>query len=321
MTTPAQAPPRVAVMGSGAVGCYFGGMLSRAGLPVTLIARPPNREAIERNGLRIESFRLPAPETTRVATAADASGVSGADIVLFCVKTVDTESAARELAPHLAAGATVVSMQNGVDNVTRIREASGIDALGAAVYVAAEMTAPGVVRHSGRGDLVIGRFPQSRARTEIVEAACGRAGIPCRAAPDIRAPLWTKMFINCGYNAISALGHARYGWLAGRGEILELMRRAVEEAVAVARAEGVSLPDENFVDTAWKLANSMTQAYSSTSQDIARGKKTEIDSLNGYVARRGREFGIDTPVNYTLWALVKLLENPEPAADTARVRG
>ena len=306
--------PRIAVLGAGAVGCYFGGMMARAGLPVTLIARAAHREAIERNGLRIESFRFAAPEVVRVATTADASGATGADIVLFCVKTVDTESAARELAPHLAPGATVVSMQNGVDNVSRIREASGIDALGAAVYVAAEMTAPGLVRHSGRGDLVIGRFPGSNARTQIVEAACSSAGIPCRVVPDIRAPLWTKMFINCGYNAISALGRSRYGWLAARAEILEVMRRVVEEAAAVARAEGVPLPDEDFVDTAWKLANSMTQAYSSTSQDIARNKKTEIDSLNGYVARRGREFAIDTPVNYTLWALVKLLEDREPAS-------
>src|SRR5215469_3114182 len=137
---------RIAVLGAGAVGCYFGGMLARAGLPVTLIARPLHREAIEQNGLQIESVRFSAPESVRVATAADASGANGADIVLFCVKTVDTEGAARELAAHLAPAATVVSMQNGVDNVPRILESSGIDALGAAVYVAAEMTAPGVVR-------------------------------------------------------------------------------------------------------------------------------------------------------------------------------
>lgn len=304
--------PRVAVFGAGAVGCFFGGMMARAGLGVTLIARDAHREAIERDGLRLESFRFPAPEYVRVRTAADASGTRDADVVLFCVKTVDTENAARELAAQIAPGAVVLSMQNGVDNVTRMRTAAGIDALGAAVYVAAEMVAPGVVRHSGRGDLIIGRFPGSEAPTDLVEAAFVTAGIPCRTSSDIRAPLWTKMFINCGYNAISALGHARYGWLAGRPEILETMRRVVEEAVAVARAEGVPLPEEDFVDAAWKLANSMTKAYSSTAQDIARGKKTEIDALNGYVARRGREFGIDTPVNFTLWALVKLLENPEP---------
>ena len=134
---------RIAVMGAGAVGCYFGGMLARAGLPVMLIARQAHRDAIARDGLTIDSFRFASPERVRVETAAAAEGIEGARVVLFCVKTVDTETAARAIAPHLAPGAVVVSMQNGVDNVERIRGACGIDALGAAVYVAAEMTGAG----------------------------------------------------------------------------------------------------------------------------------------------------------------------------------
>jgi 2-dehydropantoate 2-reductase len=299
---------RIAVMGAGAVGCYFGGMLARAGLPVTLIARQAHRKAIDRDGLMIESFRFASPERVRVETAADAEGVRSARVVLFCVKTVDTETAAKEIASHLAPYAVVVSMQNGVDNVERIRAASGIDALGAAVYVAAEMSAPGAVRHSGRGDLILGRFPGSAAQTEKVEACFARAEIQCRTVEDIRAPLWTKMFMNCAYNAISALGRARYGKMAARADIREIMRMAVEEAESVARADGVPLPKQNFAEAAWKLADSMSNALSSTAQDIGRGKKTEIDSLNGYVARRGAAQGIATPVNQTLCALVKLLE-------------
>src|SRR5215469_7246818 len=122
---------RIAVMGAGAVGCYFGGMLARAGLAVTLIARQAHRDAIDRDGLTIESFRFARPENVRVETAADAKGVQGAAVVLFCVKTVDTEATAKEIAPHLAPDAVMVSMQNGVDNVERIRAATGIDALGA----------------------------------------------------------------------------------------------------------------------------------------------------------------------------------------------
>lgn len=313
MMTKMGAQDRIAVMGAGAVGCYFGGMLARAGLPVTLIARQAHRDAIERDGLTIDSFRFASPERVRVETAAGAEGVEGARVVLFCVKTVDTETAARELAPHLAPEAVVVSMQNGVDNVERIRDASQIDTLGAAVYVAAEMTAPGVVKHSGRGDLIVGRFSGSSARTETVEACFALAGIPCKTAEDIRAPLWTKMFMNCAYNAISALGQARYGKMAARADIREVMRQAVEEAESVARADGVPLPEQDFVDAAWKLADSMSNALSSTAQDIGRGKKTEIDSLNGYVARRGAAHGIATPVNQTLCALVKLLEDAAAA--------
>lgn len=298
----------IAVMGAGAVGCYFGGMLARAGLPVTLIARQAHRDAIDRDGLTIDSFRFASPERVRVETAAGAEGVRGVGVVLFCVKTVDTETAAKEIAPHLTPDAVVVSMQNGVDNVERIRAASGIDALGAAVYVAAEMMAPGVVKHSGRGDLIVGRFPGWSAQTERVEACFARAKIQCRTAEDIRAPLWAKMFMNCAYNAISALGRARYGKMAAREDIREVMRLAVDEAETIARAEGVPLPEQNFVEAAWKLADSMSEALSSTAQDIGRGKRTEIDSLNGYVARRGEAHGIATPVNRTLWALVKLLE-------------
>lgn len=304
---------RIAVMGAGAVGCYFGGMLARAGLPVTLIARQAHRDAIDREGLTIDSFRFASPVRVRVETAAGAEGIRGAGVVLFCVKTVDTESAAREMAPHLAPGAIVVSMQNGVDNIDRMREACGIDALGAAVYVAVSMTAAGCVKHSGRGDLIVGRFPglaepTPAAESEIVEACFARAGIPCRKVEDIRAPLWTKMLINCACNAISALGRAPYGTMAARAEIREIMRMTLEEAEAVARAEGVPLPDENFFEAAVKLTESMSGAMSSTAQDIARGKKTEIDSLNGYIARRGAAQGIRTPVNRTLCALVKLLE-------------
>jgi 2-dehydropantoate 2-reductase len=301
-------------MGAGAVGCYFGGMLARAGLPMTLIARQGHRDAIARDGLTIDSFRFASPERVRVETAAGAEAVRDASVVLFCVKTVDTETAAKEIAPYLAPGAVVISMQNGVDNVDRIRAASGIDALGAAVYVAAEMTAPGVVRHSGRGDLIVGRVPwpdrQSQtAETQMVVACFERAEIPCKVAEDIRAPLWAKVFMNCAYNAISALGRSRYGKLAARQDIREIMRMTVEEAEAVARAEGVPLPEQNFVEAAWRLAYSMSNALSSTAQDIGRGKKTEIDSLNGYVARRGAAHGIATPVNQTLCALVKLLED------------
>jgi 2-dehydropantoate 2-reductase len=303
-----EAQGRIAVMGAGAVGCYFGGMLARAGLPVTLIARQAHRDAIARDGLTIDSFRFANPERVRVETAAGAEGVRDAGVVLFCVKTVDTETAAWAIAPHLEPGAVVVSMQNGVDNVERIRAACGIDALGAAVYVAAEMPAPGVVKHSGRGDLIVGRLPSSSAKTERVEACFARAEIACRTVEDIRPPLWTKMFMNCAYNAISALGRARYGKMAARADIRETMRLVVEEAEAVARAEGVPLPAQNFVEAAWKLADSMSNALSSTAQDIGRGKKTEIDSLNGYVARRGAAHDIATPVNQTLCALVKLLE-------------
>jgi 2-dehydropantoate 2-reductase len=248
------------------------------------------------------------------STAADA--VRGASVVLLCVKTLDTETAARSMAPHLAADAVVVSMQNGVDNVERIRSAAGIDAIPAVVYVGAQMAGPGWVKHTARGELVIGDLAKSNRRSDLdaLVSLFTRAGVPCQISSNIEADLWTKMIINCSYNAMSALGRAKYHRLIGNTWTRDTMRQIVEEAVAVAEACGVRLPHNDMVQTAWSIGETMPQTISSTAQDIARGKRTEIDSLNGYVVRKGRELGIATPVNQTLHALVKLLEKNEPQA-------
>src|SRR6204780_3586692 len=150
------AAPGVAVMGAGAVGSYFGGMLARAGVPVTMIARPAYVEAVRRDKLFLDTVSF--QERVTVETSADPSAVRNANVVLFCVKGQDNEETARAIAPYLSADAIVVSVQNGVDNVERIRAASGIDALPAVVYVAAAMPEPGHGKHSGRGDLVVGEF-------------------------------------------------------------------------------------------------------------------------------------------------------------------
>jgi 2-dehydropantoate 2-reductase len=308
--TGAIAGTRVAVMGAGAVGSYFGGMLARAGAKVTLIGRAAHAEAIRRDGgLFIDSVAF--QERVALEAATDASGVKGAEFVLFCVKTVNNEEAAKELKPHLAPGAVVMSLQNGVDNVERIREAAGIDALPLVVYVAAAMPEPGRVKHSGRGDLIAGELKGSAhgpARAERVAALFAGAGVPCRVSANIETDLWIKLVMNCAGNAVSALARSSYGRAAKEPKTRELMRRTIEETVAVARALGVSLPNVDLVETGLKLAETLGDATSSTAQDIARGKRTEIASLNGYVMRRGAELKIATPVNTALDGLVTLLE-------------
>lgn len=306
--------PRVAVLGAGAVGCYFGGMLARAGAPVTLIARRARAEAIQHEGLFIDAVHFQG--RVPVAASSDLSAARAAEVVLFCVKTVDTESAAQQLRPHLAPGALLISLQNGVDNVERIRAASGIDAIPAVVYVAAEMTAPARVKHSGRGDLILGegkqpgRLRDLQALAEIFE----RSGVPCRISDQIAVEQWTKMVLNCAYNAISALARANYGAIAHNTQVHAVMEQAITEAVAVARASGIPMNHVDMLAAGSRLGDAMNQATSSTAQDVVRGKPTEIDSLNGYIARRGRELGVPTPVNQTLHALVKLLEQSTVSA-------
>jgi 2-dehydropantoate 2-reductase len=299
--------PRIAVAGAGAVGGYFGGMLARAGAPVMMIGRAAFVEAVRANGLFLDTVQF--KESVRVEASADLKDIRGAEIVLFCVKTTDNSAAARELAPLLAPGAIVVSMQNGVDNVEQIRAASGIEALPAVVYVAASVPKPGTVKHAGRGDLVIG--PRS-ARTERVADLFERARVGCRISENIEGELWTKLTWNCALNAISALGRAQYGQISASGEARKLVETAVHEILAVARAAGVHPP--GFEDPqvalagAFKIATQLAEAYSSTAQDLMRGKRTEIDSLNGYISRRGAELGVATPVNHALYTLVKLAE-------------
>jgi 2-dehydropantoate 2-reductase len=303
--------PRVAVVGAGAVGGYFGGMLARAGAPVTLIGRPGHVDVWRRDGLLLDSLNF--QESVPVAASTDLAASRDADLVLFSVKSLDTEDTARQLAPHLRADALIVSLQNGVDNVVRMRIAAGLDPIAAVVYVASSMPAPGRVKHAGRGDLLIGDLPgrSHPARGPVIARASAwfeAAGVPCRVSPDIEADLWTKLITNAALNAISAVVGATYGDIVSIPESRETIRQLVNECVAVARAGGVALPDGDYASSVLGFAEKVGAVYSSTAQDLERRKPTEIDALNGFVVRRGDELGVPTPVNQALVALVKLRE-------------
>jgi 2-dehydropantoate 2-reductase len=301
--------PQVAVVGAGAVGCYFGGLLARSGVGVKLVGRAPHVEAITRDGLLLDGLRI-HERIPIAATTSLADGARAAAVVLFCVKTVSTESTARELRPFLAPNATILCLQNGVDNADRIHSAIGAYAIPTVVYVAAEMTAPGHVTHTGRGDLIIGHRAGWPAPPilEPLAAMFEQAGIPCRISDEIAVELWTKMVVNCAYNALSALTRAQYGRLVRSEPVRDFAMRTIAETIAVARAEGVSLSEQVVVEAASQLAEKMTRATSSMAQDIARGRPTEIDSLNGYVVRRASALGIAAPVSEILAAMVKMLE-------------
>jgi len=299
--------PRIAVVGAGAVGGYFGGLLARAGAPVIMIGRRAFVEAANQGGLVLDTLQFQAK--VRVEASTELAAVDGAEVVLFCVKTTDNAPTARAIAPLLAKGALVLSMQNGVDNAEQIRAAAAIEALPSVVYVAASVPEAGRVKQVGRGDLVVG---PKNPKTERIAALFSRAHIPCRISENIEGELWTKLVWNCALNAVSALGRAKYGHIAGSADAWKVVETAVYEVLAVARAAGIDPPGLEdpgaALAGAWKIATQMAEALSSTAQDMNRGKRTEIDSLNGYVWRRGAELGVPTPVNQALYALVKLAE-------------
>jgi len=302
-------------MGAGAVGSYFGGMLARAGVSVTLIGRRDHLEAIRRDRLFLDTVTF--QERVAVEASTDPAAVAGADVVLFCVKGVNNEAASRSIARHLAANAIVVSLQNGVDNVETIRAASGIDALPAVVYIAAALPEPGHLKHLGRGELAIGeRVSSDRpetassrfSRTEKIAALFQSAGVPCRISEYVEGDIGAKFIMNCAGNAVTAIAQCTYAQAAENPASRELMTRLIEETVAVARAAGIRLPKVNFIDEGIKSLGTFGTATSSTAHDLARGKRSEIEFLNGHVARLGQELGVATPCNFSVYAMVKLLE-------------
>ncbi len=308
---PAAVPPlRIAVMGAGAVGCYFGGVLARAGHDVTLIGRPQHVQAIRRDGLRMETatfdVHIPLKADTEPAAA------QGADVVLFCVKSTDTLEAARQLQPFLAPHTLLLSMQNGVDNAERLREVLVQPVSAAVVYVATGMIGPGHVKHYGRGELVI----EPAQGAEAVAQAFIAAGVPTDVSHNARGALWAKLLINCAYNAMSAVTQQSYGQLVQGVGVWAVLDDLVNEGLAVARASGVEVAGDVH-EAVRKIAQTMPGQLSSTAQDLKRGKPTEIDHLNGYLVRRGEALGVPTPTNRVMHALVRLMQAPALASSVA----
>jgi 2-dehydropantoate 2-reductase len=292
---------RIAVIGAGAVGCYYGARLLQAGHDVTLIGRQAHVDAINAKGLYLESpvFTgfIPAKAATEIAD------LVSPDLVLFAVKSGDTDSTAETLKPVLKPDTIVLSLQNGVDNPQRLRAILSQPVIAAAVYVAAEMPAAGHVKHNGRGELIIGASPESEALAKLLSDA----GVPTTVAENIDAVQWSKLINNCAYNALSAVAGIAYGEMFKVDGVPDIVTDAVIECMAVARACGVLLPAD-LLDKTLGLAASMPFQQSSTSQDLARGKPSEIDFLNGFIVRKGAEHGIPTPTNHALQVMVKLVE-------------
>jgi 2-dehydropantoate 2-reductase len=292
---------QVAVVGAGAVGCYYGGLLLRAGHDVTFIGRQPHVDAINAHGLLLDTKTFKGHLPAKAAT--DATALASPDLVLVCVKSADIEQAGRSLAGSLQPETSVLSLQNGVDNAPRLAAVTGHAVIPVVVYVGSEMAGPGHVRHHGGGDLAIGPSAASAALAQTLAAA----GIGITIADDIDKTLWSKLIINCAFNALSAVAGISYGPMLEVEGTRDVVTRAVQEATAVARACGVSIGDDLLAHIL-NIPEIMPNQMSSTAQDLARGKPSEIDFLNGYVVRKGAELGIPTPTNHALQVMVKLTE-------------
>ena len=218
---------KIAVMGAGAVGCYYGAMLARAGHDVMLIGRPTHVEAVNRDGLLLDFGA--SQEYVAVTASTDAASVAGAEMILFCVKSTDTLDAGQQIKPFIAKDTIILSLQNGVDNAERLATVLSQLVIPVVVYVATSMGGAGHVKHHGRGELVIGTSPQS----QVVADTLRPAGIPVEISENADGALWAKMILNCAYNALSAITQRPYGELVQGDGVWDVMRNAVDECLAM----------------------------------------------------------------------------------------
>ncbi len=307
----------IVVMGTGGVGGYFGARLARAGDAVTFVARGAHLEAIQRRGLTIRST-VEGEYTVRAEAVASLAGRPPADVVLFCVKAFDTDTAAAVIRPVVGPHTAVVSLQNGVDNEARIDAILGPGhAVGGAAYVFAVIESPGVVAHRFAGRIVFGEMDgRVSERCQRLQAAFARAGVPAEVSPDIQRVLWEKYLFISAQAGVTALTRCPTGVIRAVPETWRLYRTLLEELAAVARAAGVRLaPDvvESIVKQAAGLAADTT---SSLASDLARGRRLELEALHGHAARLGERLGVPTPAIATVYAALKpyLDGPPRPAA-------
>ena len=304
----------IAVVGAGAVGSFYGAMLARAGHKVTLIGRLAHVQAISNSGLKLNLSGAGRDEIISLEASTELSPLRNADLILFCVKSTDTETTAKAIANYAAPNALIMSLQNGVENTSIIEAQLAQAVIPSVVYVATELAAPGYVKHHGRGELVIGTSKNLRLKkpdetlNQLVNLFAS-ANIVVNISQDVRVEQWSKLLINCAFNAISGLAQVQYQKMARVESILETQSTLIKEVIAVALADGVTLYEPKVMQAITQISETMGSQKSSTAQDMARFRPSEIDHLNGIVVRLGLKYGVPTPVNQTLFALVKLVES------------
>jgi 2-dehydropantoate 2-reductase len=304
---------RVAIVGPGALGCLFGGLLALAGNDVRLLARRADQaESLRRDGVTIE--RDGAVRHAEVDAGTDPTRLGPVDLAIVLVKAGDTTAAATALPALLAPDGAALSLQNGLGNVERLVDVLGTErVLGGVTAQGATLLATGRVRHAGFGPSVLaeaaglpaGDAPSDRART--IAGRLDAAGIPAQAGDAVGPLVWGKLVANVGINPLGALLGCSNGALVEGGETNELLAGLADEAAAVARAAGIALPFDDPAEHVRRVALQTAANRNSMLQDIEAKRPTEIGALNEAVATLGARLGVPTPLNQTMALLIRAL--------------
>jgi 2-dehydropantoate 2-reductase len=293
---------KVLVLGAGAVGSYYGGRLALAGHDLTFIGRQRHVEAIQAHGLTIDS-KLTGKHNVRVQAAEQLFASKPPDLVLLCVKSYDTEDAARSLREFIAPQTVVLCVQNGIDNHEIAGRILGTGRVHASVvYVGVRIPQAGTVEHVSRGEITVPI--EISALTPVFE----EAGIPARTTDNILGMVWSKLLLNASCNALGMICGVSFGELAAMPEMRDVIGGAVNEVVRIAEAKGIRIPGEDYPAQVLKTCEGLSVGLSSMLQDYRAGKRIEIEALNGVVVRLGKELNIPTPYNAMLYATGKLLQ-------------
>ncbi len=301
---------KIAVVGAGAMGSLFGALLAEAGNDVWLNdVWAEHVHAINKNRLEIE--REGKTRRVKINATTDAREIGEAELVIVFVKSTQTKAAA-EIAGTLAGvNGMVLTLQNGMGNADIIAEViEPARVLAGTTSHGATLLGPGSIRHAGGGPTTIGVWSRTKEGFECAVRFAdlfNGAGIACEAVEDVRVPVWNKLLINVGINAITALTEIKNGEILDLEVTRDLSRSAVEEAMNVAQARGINVR-EDMVEHVQAVARATAVNRSSMGQDVDNGRQTEISAINGFVVREGQDLGLKTPVNRTLTALIETLE-------------
>jgi 2-dehydropantoate 2-reductase len=313
---------RVAILGAGAIGAFYGAGMADGGADVTLVARGGRLAAFRDRGLTIQE---PERQRTLHLRSTDVPAEIGpVDVVLFCVKSYDTDVAAALLAPLLLDGTAVISLQNGVDNEERIAAAIGWDhVLGGSAYILASVPEPGVVIADGPRGIVFGEWQggEPTPRVERILEVCARGGIPAQAARDIQAAKWEKFTLLAPFAAMAAGVRLGIGEIREAPSTREMLHALMTEVWRVGRASGVAL-DDDLVERQFALLTGQNPgATASQYHDLVSGHRMELEALEGTVIRLGRDNGVPTPWMDAAYAILEpwARRNALPEADRAAV--
>lgn len=301
---------KILVIGAGAVGGYYGGLLARDGADVTFVARGEYLAAIKESGLRIRSPQ--GDLTLRVNAVEDPQEVGEVDLILMCVKAYDTETATAQCVKNIGKETTVLSLQNGVENEEIIGTIVGRErVLGGVVLIASEVNTSWEIIHYSFGKIIIGELDgRVSDRIQNISRIFKKSNIPCSLSDNIQLELWKKLVWNASFNSVSTITQSTLHDMMRCEESKRVIRIAMEEVLGVAKGVGHDI-DTSVIENYFVEPERSREMRTSTLQDLLKHKPLEIDAINGVVVKKGEELGIPTPCNSTLYGLLKLIDSQQ----------